>query len=336
MSFLRGAEFVARAQLTWHKPVERRMIEIPLEGETLKAYKYGENRRGAVLIVHGMTLRGIDDPRMDNLGRAFASLGFAAYAPLFPEVAALKISEGSSARIAQAGRWVSVREKERIAIFSASFSAGLSLVAACRDLADQLTAVCTIGTLGSADTTLEFLMGQEGIDDYGTLIVLWNFIGMPDRVRTALLIAAADNGLERAVPELPAFLLTMTQEERDLFHRFRNDRAFRLKEWHGFASTQRYRDLHAQISPLPHVKPVPFRTVLIHGEEDNVIPASESVALRDAFDRAGSDVHALTTPLISHGHGSMGPSAALHAARLASAFGAFLSAAADSSRKRLQ
>lgn len=336
MSILRGAEFVARAQLTWHKPVERTEIEIPVLTETLRAYKYGENRAGTVLIVHGMTLRGIDDPRMDNLGRAFASLGFAVYAPLFPEVAALKITENTSARIAEAGRWISRQERERIAIFSASFSAGLSLVASCRDLAHQLTAVCTVGTLGSADTTLEFLMGQEGIDDYGTLIVLWNFIRMPERVREALLVAAADNGLERAEPELPGFLEKMTQEERDLFHRFRNDRAFRLNEWHGFAATQRYRDLHAQISPLPHVKPVPFRTVLIHGKEDNVIPASESENLSAAFEKSGSDVHILTTPLISHGHGSMGPAAAAHAVRLAAAFGAFISAAADGVRKRLQ
>jgi len=336
MSFLRGAEFVARAQLTWHKPVERLEVEIPVEGELLRAYKYGENLEGTVLIVHGMTLRGIDDPRMDNLGRAFASLGFAVYAPLFPEVAALKIREYTSARIAQAGRWISRQEKQRIAIFSASFSGGLSLVASCRDLRDELTAVCTIGTLGSADTTLEFLMGQEGIDDYGTLIVLWNFIGMPDRVREALLVAAADNGLQRAEPELPAFLKTMTQDERDLFYRFRNDRAFRLNEWHGFASTQRYRDLHAQISPLPHVTPVPFKTVLIHGQQDNVIPASESETLGAAFEKSGSDVHALTTPLISHGHGSMGLSAAAHAVRLAAAFGEFLSAAADNARKRLQ
>jgi len=335
MSFFLGSEFVARAQLSWHKEVERAELQIPAGEGVLRAYRYGKNLRGAVLIVHGMTLRGIDDPRMENLGRAFASLGFAAYAPEFPEVAALRIVEHTSAQIAEAGRWIAETEKQRIALFSASFSAGLSLVASCRDLPHLLTAVCTVGTLGSADTTLEFLLGQEGIDDYGTLIVLWNFISMPEKVREALFVAAADNGLERIPGELPAFRATMTAEEAALFDRFRRDRAFRMDRWHAFANTQQYRDLHAQISPLPHVKDVPFRTVLIHGAEDNVIPASESETLASAFANAGSDVRALVTPLISHGHGSIGLSAAAHAVRLASTFGSFLEAASGI-RKRLQ
>lgn len=335
MSFLAGSELVARVQMSWHKPVARRTVEIPIEGETLQAHLYGENRRGAILIVHGMTLRGIQDPRMENLGRAFASAGFAVYAPQFPEVAALRITEETSRKAAQAGEWIARQEKERIGLFSASFSAGISLVAACRDIPHFITSVCTVGTLGHADTTLEFLMGQEGIDDYGTLIVLWNFISMPPGVREALYIAASDNGLERSPADLPGFLEKLTPDDRSLFLRYRTDRPFRMKEWHAFAATEAYRALDRQISPLAYARTVPFRTVLIHGEDDNVIPASESKQLFDAMKAHGNDVRLLTTPLISHGHGSFGPGAVFHAVKLASAFGDFLQAAADPVRKPL-
>jgi dienelactone hydrolase len=277
-------------------------------------------------MVHGMTLRGIDDPRLENLGRSFASMGFEMVAPLFPEVRDLRITAETVSKIEDAVTWLSEDVQGSVALFSASFSGGLSIVAACRAIKNKLSAVCTVGTLGDVDSTLDFLLGQQGIDDYGTLVVLWNFLPVPEDVRTALYIAAADNGLIREPPELGKFVAGMKSTERELFERLRQDPAFRMERWKEFSSTSQFRELRQNVSPLLHVGKMPFRLVLVHGEADNVIPKDESEKLDRAFREAGTETQLCVTPLISHGDGSIGLSAAPQAWKLASAMGSFFSA----------
>ncbi|MCE9599425.1 MAG: alpha/beta hydrolase [Spirochaetia bacterium] len=326
MSFSKGLEFVARSQLKRFRAVSRTTISIPIKGETLKTYVYAGGNRGTIVLVHGMALRGIDDPRMEVLGQSFASLGFTVYAPLFPEIANLVISTESWRKVSQVVRFVSEKVNGRVALFSASFSAGIALVAACGDEKNRISAVCTVGTLGSVDTTLDFLIGQQGIDDYGTMVVLWNFLKVPASVREAFRIAAADNGLERDPPELPGYLSKLKKADRELFNRIRSDRDFRLTQWKKFTATKQFQDLRANVSPSLHMKHVPFQVTLIHGEEDNVIPPSESASLHKEFLARGVRSRLGITPLISHGHGSIGLSAIPEAMKLASAFGEFISA----------
>ncbi|HQI18008.1 MAG TPA: transcriptional regulator, partial [Leptospiraceae bacterium] len=59
---------------------------------------------------------------------------------------------------------------------------------------------------------------------------------------------------------------------------------------------------------------------------DNVIPKEESEKLDRAFREAGTETQLCVTPLISHGDGSIGLSAAPQAWKLASAMGSFFSA----------
>jgi len=328
MSLAAGIEFVARAQLgRFRARVQRTTLTIPCHGERLKTYCYSSSSSaGSILLVHGMTLRGIDDPRMETLGRAFASLGYSVYSPLFPEVADLIVTEATIGKIAQCLRWISEETDGRVGLFSASFTAGLTLIAACGDERNRVSAVCTVGTLGAVDSTLEFLLGQDGIDDYGRLVLLWNFLPLSDSVKAALKIAAADNGLERNPPELDRFVRTMSPVDCETLNHLRNDRKYRMDAWHQFAATAAFRTLRSLISPIYFVRPVPFRVVLIHGEVDNVIPPSESEKLHRAFSQQGVQCKLLVTPLISHGHGTIGLSAVPEAIKLAGAFGEFLSA----------
>lgn len=328
MSVVRGLEFLGRTQLMRYGRTEKTSLQIPVRGESLPAYRYSpaSRLRGTILMVHGMTLRGIDDPRLENLGRSFASMGFEMVAPLFPEVRDLRITAETVSKIEDAVTWLSEDVQGSVALFSASFSGGLSIVAACRAIKNKLSAVCTVGTLGDVDSTLDFLLGQQGIDDYGTLVVLWNFLPVPEDVRTALYIAAADNGLIREPPELGKFVAGMKSTERELFERLRQDPAFRMERWKEFSSTSQFRELRQNVSPLLHVGKMPFRLVLVHGEADNVIPKDESEKLDRAFREAGTETQLCVTPLISHGDGSIGLSAAPQAWKLASAMGSFFSA----------
>lgn len=326
MSFAKGLEFVARSQLKRYRAVTKASESIPIKGETLKTNVYIGGDRGTIIVVHGMALRGIEDPRMEVLGQSLASLGFTVYAPHFSEIANLVISTESWRKVSQVVQFVSEKVGGRVALFSASFSAGIVLVAACGEEKNRISAVCTVGTLGSVDTTLDFLMGQQGIDDYGTMVVLWNFLKVPEPVRDAFRTAAEDNGLQREVPQLPDKLARLKKADLELFNKLRHDRDFRLSEWRKFTATKQFQDLRANVSPSLHMKPVPFKVVLIHGEEDNVIPPSESTSLHREFVARGVSARLGITPLISHGHGSIGLAAIPEAVKLASAFGEFIAA----------
>ncbi|HQI21538.1 MAG TPA: hypothetical protein PLW55_19445, partial [Leptospiraceae bacterium] len=134
MSVVRGLEFLGRTQLMRYGRTEKTSLQIPVRGESLPAYRYSpaSRLRGTILMVHGMTLRGIDDPRLENLGRSFASMGFEMVAPLFPEVRDLRITAETVSKIEDAVTWLSEDVQGSVALFSASFSGGLSIVAACR------------------------------------------------------------------------------------------------------------------------------------------------------------------------------------------------------------
>jgi hypothetical protein len=54
------------------------------------------------------------------------------------------------------------------------------------------------------------------------------------------------------------------------------------------------------LSPARLEGPPPFPAYLLHGTDDNVIPAVESQLLADALRQRGADVRQLATPLITH------------------------------------
>ncbi len=328
MSIAQGFQFLGRSLLEKHAAVERSEVEIPIGGEKIPAYRFvpSGKSRGVVCLIHGMAVRGYRDPRVDNMGRTFASLGFTLIAPEFSEISGLRMIADSVDRVSRAAQRISEEEGRSVALFSASFSGAVSIVAACGSIKNRISAVCTIGTSGSIDTTAEYLMGQQGIDDYGRMIALWNFVPLPEPVREALRIAIVDNGLSRNPPELPAYLSGLKQEDRDLFQRLRTDRDFRLDRWHTAAADKPFQTVRAAMSPVLHVKKVPFPVFLIHGKEDRVIPPSESEILHKKFQELGTASHLCVTPLISHGDGSLGVRDAMHLFSLASAFGKFFDA----------
>ena len=63
---------------------------------------------------------------------------------------------------------------------------------------------------------------------------------------------------------------------------------------------------------------------LLHGEDDRVVPSSESRVLAERLRRAGVDVDLVLTPLLSHGNTAIGPSALVHAPTLVRGLARFL------------
>jgi dienelactone hydrolase len=240
-----------------------------------------------------------------------------------PDLKAYAITPRTTDHIEDAARWLAhdsgLAADGRIGLMGISFAGGLSLVAATRPtLRDRVAFVMSFGGHGDLPRTLRYLCtgevpggGSRPPHDYGVAIIL---LGVADRVVPA----------EQAAPlreAIRAFLhashVAMVDEAQAAIA-FERARAMteRLPEpartLMGYVND---RDV-AQLGPLllPHTTDLgghpalspskadtpTFPVYLLHGTDDNVIPAVESELLAGTLRSAGADVTQLATPLITH------------------------------------
>jgi dienelactone hydrolase len=337
LPYVHGAAFVvqaagmngpARTVARWQSTGVTTMAvrPIPWRGGTLRSrgyQPYRESGRG-ILLVPGVHAAGIDEPRLVGFARDIAAMGHPVLTVELPDLARYEITTRTTDMIEDAAAWMMRRpeyhgEDGRIGMLGISFGGGLSLVAAGRPaIRNGVAFAMAFGGHADLPRTLRYLCTGVQPDgavrpphDYGVAIVL---LGAADRV------VPADQ-----VPALRAAILSYLEASRlDMVDkakaRIEFDRAMALaaalaepsRTYMGYVNA---RDV-AHLGPvlLPHVSalggdpalsparsPAPTAPVfLLHGTDDNVVPAIESTLLaRDLRDR-GAEVHVLLTPLITH------------------------------------
>lgn len=102
-----------------------------------KLYLPDDTEPPALVLVHGIHARGIDEPRLRAFARAMASAGIAVMTPEIEELTDYRIEAGTIERLGDAARAMADRMgRERVALVGISFSGGLALMAASRDAGD--------------------------------------------------------------------------------------------------------------------------------------------------------------------------------------------------------
>ncbi len=206
-----------------------------------------------------------------------------------------------------------------IGLMGISFGGGLSVVAAGRpSLKGRLAFVMAFGGHADLPRTLRYLctgIQPDGVrrtpHDYGLAIVL---LGVADRVvprpQVASLRAAILSYLEASRLDMvdkgkaalefahaKALEATLDEPSRT-YMRFVNERDVRDL---GPVLLPYVSELGGDPSLSPDRSPAPTATVyLLHGTDDNVIPAIESTLLARDLEARGVRVHLLLTPLITH------------------------------------
>ena len=331
-AFLKAVEFIAQSQVERFFSSTVEVLSLK-PGWTADVYRPRGKSLGAVLVVHGMTMRGHRDPRMINVCRAFAGSGYTAIAPLYHDIATLRITVESIYSIAESiqilTKMPDICPAGKIGLFSASFSAGMSLIAASLpETANLVSSVCTVGTLGAIDSTVKFLLAHNNdIDDYGTMIVLGNFIhlsiGRDEQLEKAFEVAAYDNGLRREKPLLGEFLDSIGEKSRNLFLLLQKNSAERMKHWEVVRVAPGFAKFLTELAVDRRISGMKAAVSLIHGIGDDVIPPSESELVFAKLKEAGVPVKLTLTPLISHGDASIGISMVGDIVRLARSFAFF-------------
>jgi len=303
-----------------------------------RVYEPNRSRRRVALLTSGLHPSGIDEPRLVRLARQVAASGVAVVTPDIPELSRFEITPAITDGIEEAGRWLAIDSglaaDHRVGLMGISFSGGLSIVAAARpSIADHVAYVFALGGHDDLPRVLRYLCtgheprpapnvrlaGDAGENDtfvlpphdYGVAVIL---LSIADRVvpaaqverlragvRRYLWASALDGGVDKArapaefeavraydrtLPEPSATLLRYVIE-RDVVHL--GARLLPVLGSQGAAPS-----LSVSKSPKPSA-PV----FLLHGLEDNVVPAIESEYLAEDL-RGHAPVRLLLSGLISH------------------------------------
>jgi dienelactone hydrolase len=306
--------------------IQERLVDLPEQAGSMRARVYAPvgTSHQTVLLVSGLHPAGIDEPRLTALARRLAEANVTVVTPDIPELSRFEVTPVATDRIEAAARWLAtdsgLAPTGRIGLMGISFSGGLAVVAAGRaSVRNRLLYVFSFGGHDDLGRVLAyFCTGREDETatplpmphDYGVAIVLLNVaerLVPPDQleplraaVRRFLWASyldridkpraqrefAALREVARTLPEPAATLLRLVND-RDVAHL-----GPRLQPYVGFYADQ------PALSPAR--SPAPSAPIyLLHGREDNVIPASESRHLADRL-RGRVPVRLLVTDLISH------------------------------------
>ena len=298
---------------------------IPWRGGVLRGrvYQPGGVHGPATLLVPGVHAEGIDEPRLVQFARDVAATGRVVVTTELPDLKQYRITARSTDMIEDAAAWLAsgsgFAPNGRIGMMGISFAGGLSIVAAARPaIRDHVAYVLAFGAHGDLPRTLRYLC--TGIEpggasrpphDYGVAIIM---LGVADQV-----VPPA-----QAQPLRNAILAYLHASHVDMWDKAKAqvefDRAKTMAESldEPARTLMRYvnqRDV-AHLGPvlLPHLSSLggddalnPSRTAtpaapvyLLHGKDDNVVPAIESVLLGSTLSSRGVVVHVVVTPLVTH------------------------------------
>ena len=323
-----GMEGPARRVAEWHMtPVtEMPAVPIPWRGGTLRTRAYHPRRatgRG-IMLVPGVHASGIDEPRLVGFARHIAASGHSVLTVELPDLMRYEITTQTTDMIEDAAAWM-IREDEfagsdgRIGVLGISFGGGLAIVAAGRPaIRSGVAFVMALGGHGDLPRTLRYLCTGVQADgstrpphDYGLAIVL---LGAADRVVPAEQAAPLREAIRSF---LEASRLDMVDKTRAAaeFARAKTLAATLAEPSRTYMGYVNDRDV-ARLGPvlLPHVaalggapslsperSPLPSAPLyLLHGTDDNVVPAIESTLLARHAAAHGTRARELLTPLITH------------------------------------
>ena len=317
-------------------PVRERLVSVPLRDTSIRARVYAPlgTPRQTVLLVSGLHPAGIDEPRLVALARRLAEANVTVVTPEIPELSRFEITPILTDRIEEAAAWLATESglapAGRIGLMGISFSGGLVVVAAGRpSLRNHLLYVLSFGGYDDLRRVLEYFCAGiepeavplDGLasgatkatrppHDYGVAVVLLN---VADHVVPPEQLAPLRDAVRRFLWASYLDRVDKPQAERE-FAALRN-LARTLPEpaatLLGFVNNRDVAHLGPQLLPYiglyvdrpalsPSRSPAPSAPVfLLHGRDDNVIPAVESQSLADRL-HGQVPVRLLLTDLISH------------------------------------
>jgi dienelactone hydrolase len=302
--------------------------QVPVRQGEVEAQFYrpeGTVRR-SVLLIPGVHSMGIAEPRLTALARDLAGSGITVMTMALPDLIGYQITARSADVIEDAVAWMAAQPQlapdGRIGIIGISFAGGLSIVAAGRpSIRDKVAYVVSFGGHGDLGRVLHYLATGEAVHapgvvtipphDYGVAVILY---AAADRMVPRDQVMPLRAGIGTFLLASQLTLVDMKQanatfaKAREMAKELPEPSATYLK----YVNDRNVKALgpllvpHLGLQADPAASPerapsVPSAPVfLLHGDEDTVIPAAESVVLGDYLRSKGVQVRVLLSPIITH------------------------------------
>jgi dienelactone hydrolase len=282
-----------------------------------------------VLLTPGVNALGIDEPRLVAFARNLAASGLLVVTPELPDLSRYLVTARSTDTIEDAALWLannrSLTGGRRIGIIGISFAGGLSVVAAGRpSLRGRIAFVFSFGGHANFQRVLRYLCTGKveplpanleappapPPHDYGLAVLA---LGLAHHLAPADQVEPLRAGILRFLhaSHLALFDQAKAEEEFAEAHAMEAALAEPAREVLHLVNTRQGQALGRKLLPhtealgneaalSPDQSPPPDAPVfLLHGNEDNVVPAVETLRLA-AYVRPHTPVRVLLTALISH------------------------------------
>ena len=303
------------------RDVSDSIARVPVRSGTIRARVFrpeGTPRRAA-LLVSGVHPDGIEDRRLVGLARELAATGVVVLTPEIDDLVHYRLTSRVTDTIEDVALWMSTHPDmfgaSRIGIIGVSFSGGLSIVAAGRpSVRDRVAYVLSFGGHGNLPRVLRYLCTGEGAPrpphDYAVAVVLHQAAELavpPEQVaslREGIETFLEASALDRQEPEKADRLfaaarsrqLEMAEPSATLLT-YVNDRNVSAL---GARLVPYLNQLGQDPALSPDRSPVPTAPVyLLHGADDNVIPAVESTHLAEHL-RGRTRMRYLLSSFLTH------------------------------------
>ena len=301
-------------------------LSVPWRGGSLRAYAYRPARvlgRG-ILLLPGIHASGIDEPRLVSFAQELAALGHPVVTVELPDLKAYSITPRTADQIEDAAKWTLGRPEYRgsdgrIGLMGISFAGGLAVAVAGRPaVRDGLAFVLSLGGHGDLPRTLKYLCTGIQPDgtrrpphDYGLAIVLLGAAphvvpaGQVESLRAAILsfleasrLDMIDKGAAaREFARAKSLEASLAEPSRTYMDYVNNRDVEKL----GPVLVPYLSELGGDPALSPdRAAPPACPVFLLHGSDDNVVPAIESTMLAATLRGEGAHVRVLLSPLITH------------------------------------
>lgn len=259
-----------------------------------------------VLLLHGMNVSGINDPRIVHLAKSLSILGYNVITPEIPEIKNFLINDTTLNSINTFfDLFKSNFINEKVGLFLISFSGGLSLISISEPkYKNFFKSILSLGSYSNFETTINYVLNNFKYDSYGAYILLFNYLDLIFK-SNKLKAYFHDNIIYDSFKN-PNYLKTknnLLKDEISFCDKLENDLSFRLEI--GEEIINKKKDLVKRLSPISDIYHFDSNSKihLLHGKQDKIISSQESINLYHKI-KDSNNCKLLLTDLISHGDSS--------------------------------
>ena len=288
--------------------------DIDIQGLMIQVdhYEPSSQYTGTVVVIHGMSPKGKQDPRVSALCFALSKVGYRVIAPDIDSIKQLIICPSQIDAIANIFYYIanntSLTPSGKIGVLAPSFSGALCLAAASSpDIKDRVKAVCAIGAFTEVESVMSYLLKNGAADPYGRFIVLKKIVPLVcsehGLFQGALDAAIQDNlneiGFDEFTNAYNCYLSSLTESERQKIRRLFHDAVYREEL---FASSKLVLSEELKALDIVHrIDGLSAKVFLLHGFADSVIPCQQSERLYQELKGLNKKAELVITPFLSHG-----------------------------------